>query len=126
MAISGVVVKIKSEAAEKASTVQKVPPVPDRRPVVVSSRSSQRAATVVNSNEPVKIESRRTATPSIETRRTISAREADKAPANNNTAKIKDMLLDGMSVEDIARETGLGRGAVELVQEMTRRKLERK
>ena len=36
------------------------------------------------------------------------------------------MLLEGMSVEDIARETGLGRGAVELVQEMTRRKLERK
>ena len=118
----------KSEAAEKASTVQKVPAVPDRRPVVVSSRSSQRAATVVNSTEPVKIESRRagTSTSTPETRRTISAREADKAPINNNTAKIKDMLLEGMSVEDIARETGLGRGAVELVQEMTRRKLERK
>ena len=117
-----------SEAAEKAQTVQKVPAVPDRRPVVVSSRSSQRAATVVNSTEPVKIESRRTGTSTSapETSRTISAREADKVPINNNTAKIKDMLLEGMSVEDIARETGLGRGAVELVQEMTRRKLERK
>ena len=117
-----------SEAAEKAQTVQKVPAVPDRRPVIVSSHSSQRAATVVNSTEPVKIESRRTGTSTStpETRRTISAREADKTPVNNNTAKIKDMLLEGMSVEDIARETGLGRGAVELVQEMTRRKLERK
>ena len=91
----------------------------------MSSRSSQRGATVVNSTEPVKIESRRTGTSAPETNRNTSSREAEKAPVNN-TAKIKDMLLDGMSVEDIARETGLGRGAVELVQEMTRRKLERK
>ena len=120
--------KTMEQSENEAKAEIRVPAVPDRRPVVVSSRSSQRAATVVNSNEPVKIESRRTGTSTStpETRRTISAREADKAPINNNTAKIKDMLLEGMSVEDIARETGLGRGAVELVQEMTRRKLERK
>ena len=39
---------------------------------------------------------------------------------------IKEMLLSGMSIEDIARETGLGRGAIELIQEMTRRQLERR
>ncbi|MBQ7453462.1 MAG: hypothetical protein IJS69_00165 [Selenomonadaceae bacterium] len=39
---------------------------------------------------------------------------------------IKEMLLSGMSIEDISRETGLGRGAIELVQEMTRRQLERR
>lgn len=39
---------------------------------------------------------------------------------------IKEMLLSGMTIEDIARETGLGRGAIELVQEMTRRQLNRR
>ena len=39
---------------------------------------------------------------------------------------IREMLLSGMSVEEISRETGLGRGAIELVQELTRRQLERR
>ena len=114
----------KSEDESKAEA--KVITVPDRRSIIVSSRSNQRG-TVVNSSEPVRIESGRTRTSAStpETRRNVSSRESEKTPVNN-TAKIKDMLLDGMSVEDIARETGLGRGAVELVQEMTRRKLERK
>ncbi|MBR2179642.1 MAG: hypothetical protein IJ862_04520 [Selenomonadaceae bacterium] len=115
----------KSENEVKAEV--RVPAVPDRRSIIVSSRSSQRAAAVVNSTEPVKIETRRTVSSTSTTDRTVSARDTNKPPAPiNNTAKIKDMLLEGMSVEDIARETGLGRGAIELVQEMTRRKLERK
>ena len=43
-----------------------------------------------------------------------------------DSAIIKEMLLAGMSIEEIARETGLGRGAIELIQEMTRRQLDRK
>lgn len=39
---------------------------------------------------------------------------------------VKEMLLAGMSIEDISRETGLGRGAIELIQEMTRRQLDRR
>ena len=39
---------------------------------------------------------------------------------------VKEMLLSGMSIEEIARETGLGRGAIELIQEMTRRQLDRR
>lgn len=39
---------------------------------------------------------------------------------------IKEMLLSGMTIEEISRETGLGRGAIELVQELTRRQLDRK
>ena len=113
---------MEKSAAEKKSTVR-MPTVPDRRPVIVSSRSNQRG-TVINT-EPVKIENprTRTAVSTPEASRNLSPRETENAPINN-TAKIKDMLLEGMSVEDIARETGLGRGAVELVQEMTRRKLE--
>lgn len=48
-----------------------------------------------------------------------------KSDLNPDSANIRNMLLSGMSVEEIARETGLGRGAIELVQQMTRRQLER-
>lgn len=44
----------------------------------------------------------------------------------NETAVIKSMLLAGMSVEEIARETGIGRGAIELVQQIMRLQLGRK
>ncbi len=43
-----------------------------------------------------------------------------------DSAVIKEMLLSGMSIEDISRETGLGRSAIELVQELTRRQLNRR
>ena len=43
-----------------------------------------------------------------------------------DSSVIKEMLLSGMSIEDIARETGLGRSAIELVQELTRRQLNRR
>ena len=39
---------------------------------------------------------------------------------------IKEMILAGMSTEEISRETGLGRGAIELVQEMIRRQFGRR
>lgn len=44
----------------------------------------------------------------------------------NETAIIKSMLLAGMTVEEIARETGIGRGAIELVQQIMRLQLGRK
>ena len=108
---------------------------PDRRSIVVPSR--QRAAAVVDT-EPVKIESQRK-NPEDTARLLRAASEEDDSNNKSNprnegqghkqtsdSIKIKNMLLDGMSVEDIARETGIGRGAIELVQEMTRRQLERK
>lgn len=51
---------------------------------------------------------------------------AEKKLENSETTNIREMLLSGMTVEEIARETGLGRGAIELVQQMTKRQLERK
>lgn len=47
-------------------------------------------------------------------------------PEATDSSVIKEMLLAGMSIEEIARETGLGRSAIELVQRLTRRQLERK
>ena len=43
-----------------------------------------------------------------------------------NSSSVKEMLLKGISIEEISRETGLGRGAIELIREMTRRKLNRR
>lgn len=43
-----------------------------------------------------------------------------------NSAIIKEMLLSGMTIEEISRETGLGRNAIELVQRLTRRQLDRR
>ena len=58
--------------------------------------------------------------------RSTVAPQAQAALNAPNSVKIKNMLLEGKTVEDIARELGMGRGAVELVQEMTRRLLDRR
>lgn len=43
-----------------------------------------------------------------------------------NAAKARALLLSGYSVEETARETGIGKGAIELLREMNRRELENK
>ena len=52
--------------------------------------------------------------------------DTEKKLENSESVNIREMLLSGMTVEEIARETGLGRGAIELVQQMTKRQLERR
>ena len=49
-----------------------------------------------------------------------SAEEDDSA---RSAARVRALLLSGWSVEDVARETGMGKGAIELMQEMIRRQL---
>lgn len=49
--------------------------------------------------------------------------DASKHVSPADAASIREMLLSGKTVEEIARETGLGRGAVELVQQLTRHRL---
>ena len=58
-------------------------------------------------------------TPKLPERRELKLETTD-------SSIIKEMLLSGMSIEEISRETGLGRGAIELVQELTRRQLNRR
>jgi len=62
---------------------------------------------------------------------TLGETKSETSPAkivdsNADSANIRDMLLAGMTVEEISKETGLGRGAIELVQQMARRQLERR
>ena len=42
-----------------------------------------------------------------------------------DSVTIRDMLLSGMTIEEVSRKTKLGRSAIELVQQMMRRQLER-
>ena len=117
----------KSMINEKTETKPVVKTL-DRRRIVVPSKTNQRI-NVISSEQPVKIESQRSNTLKSSTISSTQKNTNNKTENRENisdSAKIKNMLLEGMSVEDIARETGVGRGAVELVQEMTRRKLERK
>ena len=55
-----------------------------------------------------------------------TAQQSTSANQTNETAIIKSMLLAGLTVEEIARETGIGRGAIELVQQIMRLQLGRK
>jgi hypothetical protein len=41
----------------------------------------------------------------------------------SSAARVRALLLSGWSVEDVARETGMGKGAIELMQEMIRRQI---
>lgn len=53
--------------------------------------------------------------------KTLRPERRDLKLETTDSSIIKEMLLAGMSIEEISRETGLGRGAIELVQEMIRR-----
>ena len=48
------------------------------------------------------------------------AEEKQAEEEKHSAARVRALLLSGYSVEDVARETGVGRGAIELMQEMIR------
>lgn len=50
--------------------------------------------------------------------------EEQEEGMSQNAAKARALLLSGYSVEETARETGIGKGAIELLREMNRRELE--
>lgn len=49
--------------------------------------------------------------------------EEEEPESVNSAARVRTLLLSGWSVEDVARETGMGKGAIELMQEMIRRQM---
>ncbi|SDG37513.1 hypothetical protein SAMN05216584_104195 [Selenomonas sp. WCT3] len=54
----------------------------------------------------------------------VSDVEEPEEGMSQNAAKARALLLSGYSVEETARETGIGKGAIELLREMNRRELE--
>ena len=61
-----------------------------------------------------------------EKEKAVSVKPREEKPVSPNAAKAKALLRSGYSVEDTARETGMGRGAIELLREMNRRELDDK
>ena len=49
--------------------------------------------------------------------------EDEASEGASSAARVRALLLSGWSVEDVARETGMGKGAIELMQEMIRRQI---
>ena len=49
--------------------------------------------------------------------------DAEASDGASSAARVRALLLSGWSVEDVARETGMGKGAIELMQEMIRRQI---
>lgn len=54
-----------------------------------------------------------------------AASDDEAGTEGSAAAKARALLLSGYSIEDTARETGLGQGAVMLIREMSRRELEK-
>ena len=53
----------------------------------------------------------------------LPAKDFSPAPEDTgDSAAIREMLLAGMTVEEISKETGVGRGAILLIKQMLRRK----
>ncbi len=61
--------------------------------------------------------------PAAEEEMPQQAEEAPEEHVLTDSAKARGLLINGWSVEDVARETGMGRGAVELMQQMLRRQM---
>ena len=47
-----------------------------------------------------------------------------EAPGSNAANRARAFLMEGYSIEDVSRETGMGRGAIELLQQMVQHQLE--
>ena len=71
-------------------------------------------------------------TVSTEEQAEVSAASAQEMEASSSTeeddstrsaARVRALLLSGWTVEDVTRETGMGKGAIELMQEMIRRQI---
>ena len=76
-------------------------------------------------NLPPKRSEQLTKTPPPKKISELPAREISTEDLGDSSI-IREMLLAGMTAEEIAKETGLGRGAILLVQQMMRHQLERR
>ncbi|MBR1580148.1 MAG: hypothetical protein IJ668_06590 [Selenomonadaceae bacterium] len=103
-------------------------PAATAQPRQATAQQSRPTATATAQRQTTAQPRQATVQPSVQPTQPTQQSQPSRAAAGSepNAMKIKNLLLEGKTVEEIARELGMGRGAVELVQEMTRRKLERK
>lgn len=128
--ISSVVVE-QREKASKRQKVRKRSPRDVRKAAVEAIRAAEELSTIeVEVVEEPKSDERHTvadfsAEPKPAEKKILPERRELKLETTDSSI-VKEMLLGGMSIEEISRETGLGRGAIELIQQLTRRQLDRR
>ena len=112
---SAVVVEQQSKALKKRRTRRS--PRDVRKAAVEAIKAAEEFATidVKPVEEPVKPVDKK-----------ILPERRDLKLETTDSSIVKEMLLSGMSIEEISRETGLGRGAIELIQQLTRRQLDKR
>ena len=89
------------------------------QPLVSAQQAAGLAEAMTRRPEQQPVDSEMPQTPTA-----LAAGDVTDTEAPPNAAKARALLLSGYSIEDTARETGIGRGAIELLQEMSRRELE--
>ena len=94
--------------------------------VLQNSINREAAGEVANNTlQPESVQENTNPHPPIEKpveKQTVPKRVPEK-PISPNAAKAKALLRSGYSIEDTARETGMGRGAIELLNEMNKHDL---
>lgn len=114
--ISTVVVEQQAKALKKRRTRRS--PRDVRKAAVEAIKAAEEFATIdVNAVE-------ETAPKPVDKK--ILPERRDLKLETTDSSIVKEMLLGGMSIEEISRETGLGRGAIELIQQLTRRQLDKR
>ena len=127
---SSVVVE-QREKASKRQKARKRSPRDVRKAAVEAIRAAEEFSTIeVEAVEEPKVAEHRavaevSAEPKPVEKKVLPERRELKLETTDSSI-VKEMLLGGMSIEEISRETGLGRGAIELIQQLTRRQLDRR
>lgn len=118
-------------AAHPPEDIPEVEPKPVKKKTKAPKRDVRKAA--IEAIKAVEKQSEPESKPVVEpkkipppTKKESPQERRDLKLETTDASIIKEMLLAGMSIEEISRETGLGRGAIELIQEMTRRQLNKK
>lgn len=128
--ISSVVVE-QREKASKRQKVRKRSTRDVRKAAMEAIKAAEELSTIeVEAVEEPKFNERRTVAdfstePKPVEKKILPERRELKLETTDSSI-VKEMLLGGMSIEEISRETGLGRGAIELIQQLTKRQLDRR
>lgn len=102
-------------------------PPQEGQPLVNAQQAASLAEAMNKRDVPDKVPEDSPAAPAAEEGESVEAVETRHHGPTPDTAaaKARAMLLSGYSVEEVSRDTGLGKRAVELVREMSRHDLEK-
>ena len=118
--------RVLAERQERAKAIIETSPEEEKKSADIRRASVEAINKAVENENTIEVEAiEETPKTAKKSHFEIDSDRYEPPKSEADSANIRNMLLSGMTVEEIARETGLGRGAIELVQQMVRRKLDR-